>query len=213
MKKLLLGSILLLSTLNTFSQINSIEGKWLIPGFDNTLYIFENGERYTYYCISENCDSLYNTFEAGDGNHLPGTEAYTVTNDTITMDFNFGNILVSQIVFSCEGNIATFVNQNNASYVRLGTNINDCNPPLGVLDINNRIDVSYYPNPTADFVNFKSANTIEKITLFNLLGDEVLSNEVNAQDFKMDISMFTTGTYFAQLESNHQLKTIKLIKF
>jgi hypothetical protein len=40
-----------------------------------------------------------------------------------------------------------------------------------------------------------------------------LSNEVNAQDFKMDISMFTAGTYFAKLESNRQLKTIKLIKF
>ncbi len=213
MKKLLLGALLLLSTLNTFSQINSIEGKWLIPGFDNTLYIFENGERYTYYCISGNCDSLYNTFEAGDGNHLPGTEAYTVTNDTITMDFNFGNILVSPIVFSCEGNIVTFVNQNNAYYIRLGTNINDCNPPLGFSDINNRIDVSYYPNPTADFVNFKADNSIEKITLFNLLGDEVLSNEVNAQNFKMDISMLTAGTYFAKLESNLQLKTLKLIKF
>ena len=213
MKKLLLGALLLLSTLNTFSQINSIEGKWLIPGFDNTLYIFENGERYTYYCIAGNCDSLYNTFEAGDGNHLPGTEAYTVTNDTITMDFNFGNILVSPIVFSCEGNIVTFVNQNNAYYIRLGTNINDCNPPLGFSDINNRIDVSYYPNPTADFVNFKADNSIEKITLFNLLGDEVLSNEVNAQNFKMDISMLTAGTYFAKLESNLQLKTLKLIKF
>ncbi|NDC28747.1 MAG: hypothetical protein EBZ94_05375 [Crocinitomicaceae bacterium] len=30
------------------------------------------------------------------------------------------------MVFSCEGNIATFVDQNNLNYVRLGTNINDC---------------------------------------------------------------------------------------
>jgi hypothetical protein len=213
MKKLLLGALLLISTFNTFSQINSIEGKWRIQGFDNTLYIFENGERFTYYCIAANCDSLYNTFEAGDGNQIPGVEEYAVSNDTITLDFNFGNILVSHIVFSCEGNIVTFVDQNNLNYIRLGTDLNDCNPPLGILDINKEIDVSFFPNPTADFINFNAVNTIEKITLFNVLGDEVLSNKVYAQNFKMDISMLIPGYYFAKLESNRQSKTIKLIKF
>jgi len=127
MKKLLLGALLLLSTTNIFSQNNTIEGKWKIPNFDNTLYIFENGERFTFYCIAGNCDSLYNTFEAGDGNHIPGTEDYSVSNDTITMDYHFGNILVTPMVFSCEGNIVTFVDQNNLNYVRLNTNLNDCN--------------------------------------------------------------------------------------
>ena len=127
MKKLLLGALLLLSTTNTFSQNNTIEGKWKMPNFNNTLYIFENGERFTYYCTTGNCDSLYNTFEAGDGNHIPGIEEYTVSDDTITIDYNFGNILVSRMVFSCEGNIVTFVDQNNFNYVRLGTNLDDCN--------------------------------------------------------------------------------------
>jgi hypothetical protein len=31
------------------------------------------------------------------------------------------------MVFSCGGNIATFVDQNNLTYVRLGTNLDDCN--------------------------------------------------------------------------------------
>jgi hypothetical protein len=31
------------------------------------------------------------------------------------------------MVFSCEGNIVTFVDQNNLNYVRLNTNLNDCN--------------------------------------------------------------------------------------
>jgi len=127
MKKLLLGALLLLSTTNTFSQNNTIEGKWKMLNFDNTLYIFENGERFTYYCIAGNCDSLYNTFEAGDGNHIPGVEEYSVSNDTFTLDLNFGNIIVTSMVFSCEGNIVTFIDLNNAYYVRLGTNINDCN--------------------------------------------------------------------------------------
>lgn len=127
MKKLLFGALLLLSITSTFSQNNTIEGKWKMPNFNNTLYIFENGERFTYYCTAGNCDSLYNTFEAGDGHHIPGIEEYTVSDDTITMDYHFGNILVSRMVFSCEGNIVTFVDQNNLSYIRLGTNLDDCN--------------------------------------------------------------------------------------
>ena len=125
--KLLLSALLLLGTTNTFSQNNTIEGKWKMLNFNNTMFIFENGERFTYYCTAGNCDSLYNTFEAGDGNHIPGTENYSVTNNTITIDYNFGNILVTSMVFSCEGNIVTFVDQNNLNYVRLGTNLNDCN--------------------------------------------------------------------------------------
>jgi hypothetical protein len=212
MQKLSLGALLLLSAFNTFSQNNSIEGKWLMPGFDNTLYIFENGERYTYYCVAGNCDSLYNTYEAGDGNHIPGTEEYTVINDTITIDFNFGNILVSRMEFSCDGNIVTFVDQNNANYVRLGTNINDCNAPLGVPAIHTGIDVSFFPNPTTDFVNFTAVNSIGRIKLFNVFGDEVLSTEVNAQNFNLDLSMLTPGSYVAKLDCNGLSKTIKLLK-
>jgi hypothetical protein len=126
MKKLLLGFLLLTSATSAFSQNNTIEGKWQLPGLENTLYIFENGVRFTYYCTSANCDSLYNTFEAGDGNHIPGVEEYTVTNDTLTMDFNFGDILVIHLTFSCEGNIVTFGDSNGMFYIRLGTNLSDC---------------------------------------------------------------------------------------
>ena len=64
----------------SISTVNSIEGKWLFSadtpgisaqGISNTMYIFENGKRYTYYCIATDCESQYMSFTAGDGNHLP----------------------------------------------------------------------------------------------------------------------------------------------
>ena len=55
--KLLLSALLLLGTTNTFSQNNTIEGKWKMLNFNNTMFIFENGERFTYYCTAGNCDS------------------------------------------------------------------------------------------------------------------------------------------------------------
>ena len=54
---------------------NSIEGKWLIEGMipeGNTMYLYKDGLRYTYYCVEGDCNSLYNSYEANDGNHIPG---------------------------------------------------------------------------------------------------------------------------------------------
>ena len=89
----------------------TVEGKWVWSPTENrndsnTMYIFEDGIRYTYYCIPEtsnDCQSLFESFQANDGNHIPGTNPYTFENDTLRVDLHFGNELVTQITFECEG--------------------------------------------------------------------------------------------------------------
>ena len=90
---------------------NSIEGKWLIEGMipeGNTMYLYEDGLRYTYYCVEGDCNSLYNSYEANDGNHIPNPLNYTYENDILTVDLNFGNELVTPITFECDGGEAYF---------------------------------------------------------------------------------------------------------
>lgn len=70
---------------------------------------------------------------------------------------------------------------------------------------------SFYPNPAKDIVNFSSKNNIENITLYNLLSQEVLSKEVNSNEFTLDISNLPSGTYIAKLNNNIS-KTVKLVK-
>ena len=89
----------------------TIEGKWLIEGTipaGNTMYLYEDGVRYTYYCVADDCNSLYNSYEAADGNHLPLTNPYTFENDTLTVDIHFGNELITPITFECDGGEAIF---------------------------------------------------------------------------------------------------------
>jgi len=90
----------------------SIEGKWVdtIPGAPegNIMYLYENGLRYTYYCVEGDCNSLYNSYEANDGNHIPNPLNYTYDNDILTVDLNFGNELVTPIKFECDGGEAIF---------------------------------------------------------------------------------------------------------
>lgn len=126
MKKLLLFSALLIfACISDDSNDNTlpaytIEGKWLFPadtpgigeqGISNTMYLFENGIRYTYYCTSElsdDCESLYESFEVGDENHIPGTNPYIFENDTLRVDLHFGGELVTPIIFECNGGEAYF---------------------------------------------------------------------------------------------------------
>jgi hypothetical protein len=110
-------------TPNENSPTYSIEGKWVYENnLFNTMYIYEDGIRFTYYCTTGNCDSLYNTFEAGDTNAIPGTNNYTFVNDTLIIDLNFGNELVTPVTFECDGEKANFETPGYSLY-KLGT---DC---------------------------------------------------------------------------------------
>ena len=89
----------------------TIEGKWLIEGTvpaGNTMYLYEDGVRYTYYCVEGDCNALYNSYEANDGNHIPTTNPYTFENNVLTVDLHFGNELVTPIAFECDGGEAHF---------------------------------------------------------------------------------------------------------
>ena len=87
----------------------SIDGKWTFGDNSlNTMYLYEDGVRYTYYCVADDCTAIYNSYEAADGNHLPLTNPYTFKNDTLTVDLHFGNELITPITFECEGGEAIF---------------------------------------------------------------------------------------------------------
>ena len=88
----------------------SIEGKWVVESDvpETTMYLYEDGLRYTYYCVEGDCNSLYNSYEANDGNHIPNPLNYTYDNDILTIDLNFGNELVTPITFECDGGEAIF---------------------------------------------------------------------------------------------------------
>ena len=116
MKKLLLLAVLTLNLMSCEQDdsnetlapaVYDIEGKWLFAsntpgisdqGISNTMYIFENGTRYTYYCVGDDCESQYETFEAGDSNAIPGTNEYTFEDSILTIDLNFGNIILSLLI-------------------------------------------------------------------------------------------------------------------
>ena len=107
--------------------IYSIEGKWLWSptsnsSDSNTMYLFNDGIRYTYYCVENNCNALYNSYEANDGNHLPTTNPYTFENGVLKIDLHHGNELVANITFECDGGKIFVESQNPHHLYRLNSN-------------------------------------------------------------------------------------------
>ncbi|MDG1014876.1 MAG: hypothetical protein P8O09_06645 [Flavobacteriaceae bacterium] len=133
MRKLLLPLFLALFVMsceddseNLPAPYYSIEGKWVVEGSvpeGNTMYLFEDGLRFTYYCVEGDCNSLYNSYEANDGNHIPNPLNYTYDNDILTVDLNFGNELVTPITFECDGGEAIF-ELTGSSLFRLNSECN-----------------------------------------------------------------------------------------
>ena len=118
MKNLILSTLSILTLLscekdseNLPAPYYSIEGKWVVEGsvpVGNTMYLYEDGLRYTYYCVEGDCNALYNSYEANDGNHIPNPLNYSYDNDILTVDLNFGNEIVTPITFQCYGGEAIF---------------------------------------------------------------------------------------------------------
>jgi hypothetical protein len=82
---------------------------------------------------------------------------------------------------------------------------------LGVSD-NTIAGFSYYPNPTNGILNLKSVDNIEHVSLYNLLGQLVVDNRVDATASQIDISGFSTGTYLMKVTVNGQTGTYKVLK-
>ncbi|OIQ28104.1 MAG: hypothetical protein BM564_10275 [Bacteroidetes bacterium MedPE-SWsnd-G2] len=70
-------------------------------------------------------------------------------------------------------------------------------------------DVVIYPNPTSNVINISAISTIDKIELFNSLGQRLLVTNSTQQ---ISISKFKPGFYFIKVYASNGSKTFKVIK-
>ena len=71
---------------------------------------------------------------------------------------------------------------------------------------------SYYPNPTRSELNVTAAKNISKVELFNLLGQRVLSNTVNATQKQLSIANLQNGVYLMEVTIDNAKQAFKIVK-
>ncbi|MDA0864545.1 MAG: hypothetical protein O3B88_07755 [Bacteroidetes bacterium] len=106
----------------------TIEGKWILEDYQNTMYIFQDGLRYTVYCVDPVCDWE----NLGIDDAIPNPNPYTFENDILTIDLFFGNTWVEEMDFRCDNNVIQYefedVNETLIiRWFRPGYDISQCN--------------------------------------------------------------------------------------
>jgi hypothetical protein len=77
---------------------------------------------------------------------------------------------------------------------------------------NNLSQVSIYPNPVSDILNIHSKMNINKLEVYNVSGQKVLTKQNVQGNQQINTSALQSGVYFILLISENDSKTIKLIK-
>lgn len=81
---------------------------------------------------------------------------------------------------------------------------------------NNEFDAEnafrYYPNPVNNELNLRAQNTIENVSVYNMLGQEVLRVAPNTNSSTINMSALQTGAYFIRVTINGVTETKQIIK-
>jgi hypothetical protein len=71
---------------------------------------------------------------------------------------------------------------------------------------------SYYPNPVKNTLNLSYSENISDVSVYNLLGQQVIAKAINANQSQIDMSNLSSGAYMVKVTANNQVKIIKVIK-
>ena len=71
---------------------------------------------------------------------------------------------------------------------------------------------SYYPNPSTGTINLSAIDNIEKVTIYNLLGQKVIDKNINATSSILNIASLNTGAYLMQVTSEGKKAIYKILK-
>lgn len=69
-----------------------------------------------------------------------------------------------------------------------------------------------YPNPVKDILNLSYDQEISNVEVYNVLGQKVLGQAINASQSQLNVSSLTAGTYLVKVVSGNQSKAIRIIK-
>ncbi len=69
-----------------------------------------------------------------------------------------------------------------------------------------------YPNPAKNVINIAAAKSIDSVSFFNVLGQKVQSNSVNAALKQVDISNLQNGVYLMEVTIDNAKQAFKIVK-
>lgn len=69
-----------------------------------------------------------------------------------------------------------------------------------------------YPNPVSDLLRIETSESVDEITIYNLLGSPLLQMNPDNGSSVVDMGSFSEGLYFVELRIGNETSTIKVTK-
>ncbi|MEP2991708.1 MAG: T9SS type A sorting domain-containing protein [Gilvibacter sp.] len=139
---------------------------------------------------------------AAGGVALAGFVATTTANEAAIVEANGGNSYYHGFAGA---------DMDLASWLNLIENETEFLFTLGVDD--NIIEgFTYYPNPTTSTITLSALDNIERIAIYNVLGQQVMTQKINAITSQINLSTLAAGTYVMSVTVNGQMGRYKLVK-
>ena len=145
------------------------------------------------------------------------TEALTtVANGWQVMEFNFNNQATGTAAFNAAfpyDKASIFFNFNipGTGQTYYFDNINFGAAALGVASFD-ASNIRMYPNPTSTVFTIEANNVIENVTLYNVLGQEVLAKTSNSNSVTLDVANLQSGVYVVKSMIGGVAATSRLVK-
>lgn len=100
---------------------------------------------------------------------------------------------------------------DNAGYVYIDNIMFTTNSQLSNTSFN-ASNVKLYPIPAKDLLNIEAPSTVERVAIYNILGQEVLNEVTNNEIVSVNVSSLTSGIYVIKATIDGKVSSTKFIK-
>lgn len=191
-------------------ETGNAKGIWLAIDNDGNAFMMDIGT-----------DFLYSVdLETGEGTVIGSTGLELSFAQDAGFDRTNG-VLYAASYYGGGTNRLYSVDTSTGAFTELGSVNSDCaqvglvavlGETLGVSD-NSIEGFSFYPNPLSEKLNLKSINNnIDSVSIYSLLGQEIVNTKIHAEKYQLDVSSLSTGTYIMEVDVNGKTGAYKLIK-
>lgn len=95
---------------------------------------------------------------------------------------------------------------------RLDFQVSAYSSTLAINEFENANAFTYFPNPVKDIFTLRAQSNIQNVSIYNMLGQEVLRTAPNSLESVIKMNDLQTGAYFVKVRINDSIETIRVIK-
>jgi hypothetical protein len=147
---------------------------------------------------------IVNTLDGGEAIVFLGTSTVTGSWQSLDIDMSAftlpNNTKITQLLIDPTGPATVYI--DNFYFWKAPLSLNTFDTPK----------INIYPNPTSSVFTIEANEIIENVTLFNVLGQEVMVKNPNSNSVTLDTSSLQTGVYVVKTTIGGVSSTSRIVK-